>query len=158
MNEIKFSFFIKYQKKISNAVEVFRGSYRAKQLLEKMVDYSNVPRKKPKFMNFMRNSFRGFGVNDSMLNEIWSVIENIDKQQQPTATTNNNNQQQNGNNNNGTKRKSVVEEEEKVESKKLKETTNGDDGDSFNWFDAMKSVLSQKENGLTLKKLEKKVI
>lgn len=118
-----------------------------------MVDYSNVPRKKPKFMNFMKNSFRGFGVNDSMLNEIWSVIENIDKQQQQQQQQQ---KQQPQNGTNGTKRK-IEEEEQQQESapKKLKESDDSDS--SFNWFDAIKSVLSQKENGLTLKKLEKKV-
>ena len=153
-------------------MESFRGSARAKQLLEKLVDYSNVPRKKPKFMNFMKNSFRAFGVNDSMLNEIWSVIESIDNK--PNPSTNNNNSNANSRNgqqhkeetNGGetAKRKTIDDNETNVDaesssSKKSKPSTADESVDEFNWFEAMKNVLAQKQDdGISLKKLEKKVI
>ncbi len=63
------------------AVAGFRGSSRAKDLLEKLTEFPNIPRKKAKFFNFMRNSFRSYGVHDGLLGEVWTVIESFDKKQ-----------------------------------------------------------------------------
>ncbi|CAF0964512.1 unnamed protein product [Brachionus calyciflorus] len=100
--------------KVLKAVESFRGSPKAKSLLEKLQDYPNVPRKKAKFFNFVRNSFRSYNVSDSQLEEIWGVIESFDKADKPQNGQNNSNQT-NGNNNN-LKRKLEENENDENES------------------------------------------
>ena len=75
------------------AVETFQGSPKAKSLLEKLTDYPNVPRKKAKFFNFVRNSFRSYHITDGQLEEIWNVIESFDKAEK----SQNGNNSQNGN-------------------------------------------------------------
>ncbi len=147
---------------MGDAVTTFRGSQRARQILEKLVDYPNVPRKKPKFFNFMMNSFRSYGVNESQLNEIWSVIEVFDKK---TANPNNNNggdiESQN------LKRKldnsqnniEVPAKQQKVDSTRITEETIAEcDENSFDWTHIIKEECCKHPNNeIDYKKLEKKV-
>lgn len=131
--------------KVANAVSVFRGSPRAKTLLEKLTDFPNVPRKKPKFMNFMRNSFRSYGVTDAMLNEIWTVIEKMDAAQaqpQPQAVQ---------------KRPLEKVEEESVSvTKKVKEDEEA--APEFDWLAEIRQECAKKDkHEIKLNKLEKKI-
>jgi len=43
-------------------------------VIERMITYDNIPRKKAKFANFMSNSFRGM-VNPSKIERIWNIVE-----------------------------------------------------------------------------------
>jgi len=52
-----------------------------RQVIERMITYDNIPRKKAKFVNFMGNSFRGM-VNPSKIERIWNIVES---QQPPPA-------------------------------------------------------------------------
>lgn len=135
---------------VLSAVENFRGSSRAKDLLEKLTDFPNIPRKKAKFFNFMHNSFRSYGVHDGLLGEIWTVIESFDKK--PAAVV------------------PVIAKpvEVKVEAPKRKadeEAPNEPDAKKqaaevkkFDMIESSKLVCSQREdNEITFKKLFKKV-
>lgn len=122
---------------------MFTGSAKAKSLLEKLVDYPNVPRKKAKFVNFVRNSFRFMAVSDPQLDEIWSVIEAIDKKPEPS----------NNGVTNGTKRK--LEDDENTEP--VIPLNPGSDS-KFDWLDEIKKVCSKRDNlEVPLDKLERKV-
>jgi len=148
---------------VGAAVETFRGSQRARVLLEKLVDYPNVPRKKAKFFNFMMNSFRSYGVNESQLNEIWSVIEAFDKK---TIISNG------GGSNGSIENQNLKRKLEKSEtiaddsSKHQKIDTNHiteeavveSDENSFDWTRFIKEACCKNPNNeIDFKKLEKKV-
>jgi cell growth-regulating nucleolar protein len=157
------------------AVEGFRGSSRAKQLLEKLTNYPNIPRKKAKFINFMKNSFRSFGVTDAILEEIWSEIEKFDKKSAETQPASNGSngvkrkldQTENENGNEDTQNKNNNKKLNKNGSNEIEKensTSNGTHNDengadnSFDWFESIKSECSKKENNqIKLKKLQKKV-
>lgn len=141
------------------AVELFKGSPKAKSLLQKLTDYPNVPRKKAKFFNFIRNSFRSFNLNDGQLNEIWDVIESFNQADKinPIDQTNGNhlkrkfedNVQQSNN--------------DDMENKKWKNSKNSDENknssDEFNWLEVIKKECSKhQECSVSIEKLEKKVI
>lgn len=149
-----------WMEKIGKAVEVFRGSAKAKSLLEKLVEYPNVPRKKAKFVNFIRNSFRYLGANDAQIEEIWTIIESFDKKpaaQSPPTT--------NGHHQNGSKPIGQTVEEEKppTTKRKLDEIENAEEEAvittaEFDWLEEIKRVCCKKENNeITLEKLEKKL-
>lgn len=116
-----------------------------------MTDYPNVPRKKAKFFNFIRNSFRSFNLNQSQLEEIWNVIESFDKADKNT----------NGNN---LKRKleDSVEQDEKNE-KEIKKPKDGDvnedkSSDDFDWIEVLKKeCIKHQYCSVSFEKLEKKV-
>lgn len=130
---------------MANAVAVFNGSARARTLLEKLTDFPNVPRKKPKFMNFMRNSFRSYGVTDAMLNEIWTVIEKMDAPPQ----------QQNGKPAQPPPKRQAEEDVATSDAKKVKDD---DDAAGFDWLAEIRAECGKKESGqVKLSKLEKKV-
>lgn len=135
--------------KVTKAVQTFKGSNRAKILLEKVIDFPNIPRKKVKFFNFARNSFRSYGVNDSLLDEIWTVIEQFDKNDKIEQIA--------------LKRKlddeTVTTQPLKfikldvVTSEKCQDETN-----KFDWIDLIQSELNKKESHqISLAKLAKKV-
>ncbi|RNA23693.1 cell growth-regulating nucleolar [Brachionus plicatilis] len=137
--------------KVLKAVESFKGSPKAKSLLQKLTDYPNVPRKKAKFFNFIRNSFRSFNLNQSQLEEIWNVIESFDKADKNT----------NGNN---LKRKleDSVEQDEKneIEIKKPKDGDVNEDksSDDFDWIEVLKKeCIKHQDCSVSFEKLEKKV-
>ena len=138
-------------KKVSAAVESFRGSQRARQLLEKLTDFPNVPRKKAKFFNFMFNSFRSYGVNEAQLDEIWSVIEEFDKQSKQDAA-----KAAVANSNANQKRKHA--EEEESESNKKTKLAEEPEEIAFDWATLIKTECCKHPNNeIILKKLEKKV-
>ena len=155
---------------MSQAVEAFRGSAKAKSILGKLTDFPNVPRKKAKFFNFMKNSFRSYGVNDSILEEIWNVIEEFDKatkQQTPQSNGTDHTKASNGNSiNQPLKRKLEYEdeEEEKKEEPPVKltainDTENNENGSKFDWVNEIKKICSKKDqNQIKFEKLIKKVI
>jgi cell growth-regulating nucleolar protein len=58
---------------ISMLRESRTGSNALLRLLETISSYENVPRKKPKFMNFLRNSFSG--VQETVIVAAWDAIE-----------------------------------------------------------------------------------
>lgn len=109
----------------------------------------------------MMNSFRSYGVNESQLNEIWSVIEVFDKK----TTSNNNNggdiESQN------LKRKldncenniEVSTKQQKVDSSRITEETVVEcDENSFDWTHIIKEECCKHPNNeIDFKKLEKKV-
>lgn len=126
-----------------------------------MTDYPNVPRKKAKFFNFTRNSFRSYSVTDSMLEEIWSVIESFDKAEK-TANSNNNNQNKQTNSNSANlKRKldQIEEENENSNKKQQVKEESAENVDKFDWLEALKKECCKNDqNQISLSKLEKKVI
>lgn len=138
----------------------FKGSGKAKSLLEKMIEYPNVPRKKAKFFNFVRNSFRYLNVNDSQIDEIWSIIEAFDrKEAQPpshpqTHSTKSEEVAQNGQASNG----SSSPKKRKLEELQDDTTVTSNIND-FDWLGEIKRLCMKSENNeLPLEKLEKKVL
>ena len=138
--------------KVSAALATFRGSQRARFLLEKLTDFPNVPRKKPKFFNFMLNSFRSHGVTESQLEEIWSVIEAFDKKQQQVAPP--------------PQPRAQSDEMSTVKKRKLDQVdadcdspaVKSDENTSFDWTLFIKNECCKHPNNeVDLSKLEKKV-
>ncbi|XP_044755022.1 cell growth-regulating nucleolar protein [Coccinella septempunctata] len=140
---------------------------KCKNLLNHIVNFTNVPRKKPKFMNFMKNTMGG-RVDNATVEEVWNVIEEHKKKVTPvensvkkTETTESNNQ--NGN----LKRKNTESEDtDNKSSKKIKSvdlsdkndtTDNGEDtATTFQIKDEILKVLNKK-GSISLTKLQKKI-
>lgn len=144
--------------KVLAAVETFRGSSRAKTLLEKLTEFPNIPRKKAKFFNFMKNSFRSFGIHDGLLEEVWNVIESFDKKQpavvqkpvQATEPTNNSKRKLN---------EVAGEEEDADKDSNKKRATESEAGTKFDWIESSKAECAKQEDQqIKFKKLFKKVL
>jgi len=138
-------------------------------VLQTISSYDNIPRKKAKFLNFMKNSFKYFKYNE--LEEAWDLLEVALKENKAEQQTQNG-AQQNGSNGhvNGTKRKieDDVQPEEngtKAKKKKVDEEVMAENGDiqeeaseKFNWTEVIRSILLSKNNEIKLSKLRKKVL
>lgn len=130
-------------------------------ILRSLTSYENVPRKKAKFLNFVKNSFR---LRDDVLaNEVWNLIESeLKNNNNGTSQTNGNNDTKNGNeNSNGIVRKLEDAESDKSEeannNKKLKtEETPDQNTEKIKMKKVIKEVLSNYEE-IELTKLRKKV-
>ena len=123
-------------------------------ILQTISSFENIPRKKAKFLNFMKNSFRYMKAND--LEEAWTLLEEAMKENKSEVQQQ---QQQNG------KRKLETTEENGTAPKKVK----GDEeeeliveeeakSEKFNWSETIRNILQVKSNEINLKKLKKKVL
>lgn len=119
-------------------------------ILQTISNYENIPRKKAKFLNFMKNSFRYMKQDD--LESAWTLLEEAmkeNKQQQQPAVQNGNKrkleEESNGNHENGSDAKKAKVEEEEVT-------------DKFNWGETIKSIIISKNKEIGMKKLKKKVM
>jgi cell growth-regulating nucleolar protein len=131
-------------------------------ILQTISTYENIPRKKAKFLNFMKNSFRYMKANE--LDDAWTLLEEAmreNKSQQQQNGNNNGNQQQS----NGVKRKLEEDDqngEEQVKTKKAKvekePLVEAEVSEKFNWGETIRSILLGKNNEINLKKLKKKVL
>lgn len=149
-------------------------SQGVKKVLETISTYDNIPRKKAKFLNFMKNSFKYFKVNE--LEEAWSLLEVALKESKPQQNgTNNKKEEANGHavNENG-KRKLDEENEQheengtKAKKKKIEEEIKAENGkvepeeeektEKFNWTEVIRSIILNKNNEIKLSKLRKKVL
>lgn len=144
--------------KVVAAVETFRGSSRAKTLLEKLTEFPNIPRKKAKFFNFMKNSFRSFGIHDGLLEEVWNVIEAFDKKQaaeqkpvKPAETT------QPAQSNDSKRKLNEVEGDDlEAEHSNKKQAT---ESTKFDWIESSKAECAkQDDQQIKFKKLFKKIL
>ncbi len=152
---------------ISKAVETFKGSNNAKILLEKLIDYPNVPRKRAKFNNFVRNSFRAFRISDAQLDELWTVIESFDvktKQQEMMSKTQANNNAHsnivNHNEQNGSLKRKLDETDLNNNNNNniIISSKEADVSDTFEWLHLVKNQCVKNENQqIELNKLAKKV-
>jgi cell growth-regulating nucleolar protein len=150
-------------------------SQGVKNVLQTISSYDNIPRKKAKFLNFMKNSFKYFKYNE--LEEAWDLLEvalKENKAEQQPQNGKQNGAQQNGESNghvNGNKRKiedDVQPEENGTKAKKKKpveEEPTAENGDiqeeateKFNWTEVIRSILISKNNEIKLSKLKKKVL
>ncbi|KAL7048933.1 hypothetical protein ACKWTF_003535 [Chironomus riparius] len=161
----------KGQKKQEAWVDVIRSigeknanlSQGVTNVLQTISSYDNIPRKKAKFLNFMKNSFKYFKYNE--LEEAWDLLEVALKENKPEPKP------QNGTTNgNANKRKieDEVQPEEngtKAKKKKLDDEVKAENGDTqeetaekFNWTEVIRSILVNKNNEIKLSKLKKKVL
>ncbi len=145
-----FYYLLLHIKIINQVVDHFRGNINAKTILEKLSDFPNVPRKKAKFFNFIKNSFRSYRVADSLLEEIWNVIELFNQN-----TSYNNKQQEESKEIPNNKRKFVEENKnDKVELSMMRDCKKI----KFDWFEIIKKYCSkQEEKQIEYEKLLKKV-
>lgn len=60
-------------------------SVAERNFLETLSRYENIPRKKAKFLNFVKSAL-GHRVNMSVVESVWSKMENAHKQSQQTTT------------------------------------------------------------------------
>ncbi|CAG5116547.1 unnamed protein product [Candidula unifasciata] len=58
--------------KVQSAIDKSVSNPNLKGLLERLKDYPNIPRKKIKFVNFLKNSLRIY--NDSLINQVWDTL------------------------------------------------------------------------------------
>jgi len=143
------------------------------KILETISSYDNIPRKKAKFLNFMKNSFRFMKYNE--LEEAWNLLEEAMKENKADiAAVAANGTTANGTSNGKRKLEKVSEGFESAEvaedgappAKKKKKRENNetevepvvDSSDKFSWNETIRNILSAKNNELKLKKLKKKVL
>jgi cell growth-regulating nucleolar protein len=121
-------------------------------ILQTISTYENIPRKKAKFLNFMKNSFRYMKQDD--LESAWTLLEEAMKenkaQQQPQVQQQNGNkrkleEESNGDHENGNDTKKTKTEEVNEEAK-------------FNWGETIKTILLKKNKEIGMGKLKKKVM
>jgi len=66
-----------WMKKIEEASETNNLSDEGRKLLETLLDYDNIPRKKGKFLNFLKNSLK---IRSTQLGEeVWNTFSNVNK-------------------------------------------------------------------------------
>lgn len=156
------------------------------KILETISSYDNIPRKKAKFLNFMKNSFRYMKINE--LEEAWTLLEEAMKENKAENAAANQNGASNetavngkisNGHSNGTtngKRKlendseengnGIIDNASEPAKKKMKNGTNGtaqdepaiESSEKFSWTETIRTILSAKNNELKLKKLKKKVL
>lgn len=140
-------------------------------VLEQVAGHPNVPRKKAKFGNFLKNSLRIY--DGRLIEEAWSVIEKQDTSK-ATATDGKPAANQNGSNGhaveNGSRKRKVDDEAETnghEKSARLADESVANDGETdsqdtdgkcrkFKWSKILRSVL-QETDGMAVKKLKKRV-
>lgn len=62
---------------------------KIRECLQKLSDYSNIPRKRAKFINFVKNSLKLY--DQSLAEELWSIFEKANKNEEhANANTNTN--------------------------------------------------------------------
>jgi len=152
-----------WYEKVLAAVETFHGSSRAKTLLEKLTEFPNIPRKKAKFFNFMKNSFRSFGIHDGLLEEVWNVIESFDKKQAPESVQKTIQPPPQVTETASSKRKlnEVEDESESSEKPNKKAAQDADTANNskFNWIESSKLEFAKQDNKqIAFKKLFKKIL
>lgn len=152
---------------------------RLKGLLEKISEYSNVPRKKKKFENFCKNSVKVYDAKT--LDKLWEAF-NGGPTTNGTTTTDNINEKEDENIVKTVKKKkrkhiedeeTNTEEEAKKKKKKRKKENHNDENDTpeeadssswqlkgkFHWHKAIKRILKESDDHeLPLKKLRKRVV
>ncbi|XP_045463608.1 cell growth-regulating nucleolar protein [Harmonia axyridis] len=140
-------------------------------LLNHIVNFTNVPRKKPKFMNFMKNT-TGSRVDIATVEEVWNVIEEH-KKKVSTSTQNilSKDEIKSDAPTANLKRKNIDTEEVNTSNlKKLKPEIVSEDGDKaangdsennatkgFQMKEEILNILNKKET-ISLIKLRKKVL
>lgn len=122
-------------KKIQDASMNGGLSNKAKELLESLLDYDNIPRKQAKFKNFLKNSLRIYNAN--LADEVWKVFSAPPKKENGTAQETSSDKK-----NASTKSQSNVERVEDV--KTTKKEKNGKDSKSSAGEDTKKSKKSKK--------------
>jgi len=155
--------------KVQTAVVEFRGSARGKALLQGLADYPNLPRKKSKFVNFIKNSFRSVPFNDALIEEVWTVIDNLDKaskqQQQQQKQQQVANGKENASQQQGVKRK-VDDDDQQQEEEEAQITANQENNCNeealFDWYEQIKKQCKKLQddnnnNQISITKLEKKI-
>ncbi|KAL5021048.1 hypothetical protein ScPMuIL_000203 [Solemya velum] len=74
-----------WTRQVQDAVDRSGGNQRLKSTLERLTDYPNIPRKRPKFENFMKNSMN---VHDGrIVDQVWELL--MSKIHQDTDKINN---------------------------------------------------------------------
>ncbi|KAI1303097.1 hypothetical protein HDE_02444 [Halotydeus destructor] len=156
----------KGQKKQDQWLENLRGATDKatgpmRKHLERLAEYPNIPRKKPKFFNFLQSSMRIF---DPTIHEhLWHIVDSANKQASVQA--------KNAGTVQGTKRPLESDEKTNGETpntdiKKPKSEENidaksQDNSDqaivNFKWSKAVKKILKNNDGVLSLKKLRKQL-
>ncbi|KAG5859786.1 hypothetical protein JTB14_018455 [Gonioctena quinquepunctata] len=138
-------------------------------LLNNILNFNNIPRKKPKFMNFIKSSSGG-RVNMKDVEDVWNIIEKYKTAQSKDSSANNEIKSHSDDNTNqipavditAKKKRKNLDEGDTTESKKMKteepsvEEVQSENG-KFNFQDKIVDILKLK-GSVSFKKLEKKVI
>lgn len=144
--------------KVKTMIQSNQFSPGVQNVLKSLINYDNIPRKKVKFVNFIKNSIR---IRDErLIEQTWQVFESAIKEEKE-QNTKENGQDKPASNQNGVKRKAEEEESQEEEgesSKKLKESENGERSNvSLKMKKVLKTFLVEK-GAMKLKKLRKKVL
>lgn len=150
-------------------------SHSVRSTLNLLTKHENVPRKRPKFANFMKNVSRGTSVQD--VNRVFDLIEEAfktEKDEQQAAQA-----MKKGNGTESLKRKQEAAEDQATEngdseeSKKKKKKTkkieesitndtvtegNGTAEPGFSWKEAIRGIVAEKGNSISVKKLQTKLL
>ncbi|KAL1518358.1 hypothetical protein ABEB36_001993 [Hypothenemus hampei] len=147
--EVKQESWLETIKSICDVEKDLKPSIR--RLLQTISEYSNVPRKKAKFMNFI-NSSSGNKVNMQEVEEAWNIIEKFKNSQQNNSKINNN------------KRPNDDEATSAAAAKKLKITGPTEppqvtkiEEKKFSFKEKIAEILNEKQS-ISLKKLQKKIV
>lgn len=142
--------------KVKTMIQSNQYSPGVQNVLKSLINYDNIPRKKVKFINFIKNSIR---IRDEkLIEQIWQVFESAIKEEKE-QNTKENEQEKPASFQNGVKRKVEKEvQKEEEPSKKLKESEYEEESNvSLKMKNVLKTFLVEKGT-MKLKKLRKKVL
>ncbi|CAH1785076.1 unnamed protein product [Owenia fusiformis] len=161
----------KWLSQVERAITKAHDKPHLKSLLQKMLDYPNIPRKKAKFQNFLSNSLR---IRDTKLVEqVWDIL--MSEAPPPAVPLNPTTAQSIESKielkTETSKRKTSTSEDTETVKKKKKDKvqdvngkalTNGeteDTAEKFNWEATITKILSKNGNSeIPIKKLRKKFL
>lgn len=126
-------------------------------ILNSITNYENIPRKRPKFINFIKNSCRIR--NENLINKVWDIFEESIKNNKPS----NNNSVSEKKENNQTQQQvsNLIDDQNKELNENIQENTADTKLNLIPEKLKMKKVITEilsKYNSMTKNKLKKKVL
>lgn len=161
---------------IKSAINGANVSAHVNELLQRLTQFDNIPRKKIKFFNFVKNCMKVR--NDSIIEQMWSIFEQANKQtdsqnsKDPIISSQNTQLNDTKMQNTDNKRNiNQVEEMDSTHNKKIKALKDQEENilqtdtnleasnDRIKMIKLVKTVLTNaKNNQMSINKLKKKVI
>ncbi|KAK9877922.1 hypothetical protein WA026_020145 [Henosepilachna vigintioctopunctata] len=135
-------------------------NYKCKNLLNHIAGFNNVPRKKQKFINFMKSTMGG-RVDNSTIEEVWNIIEehkkNTSNPPVEEAMKTDLLKRKVDENRNTQNEKDSKKQKLDLETEENKSEESNVDSTKFNFKDEILKVLNKKES-ISITKLEKKIL
>ncbi len=163
---------------MKNAIIESKANPHINELMQKLLGFDNIPRKKPKFFNFVKNCMKVR--NEYYIQQLWDIFESVNSHETNNSSIANNNETEtitNGNNkrplndsdlndtNAMKKYKEIDNKSESFNEEQCDESTqnstlnsNSETSEKLKMKKIITNILKSSENNeISIKKLKKKV-